>query len=423
MRSGKKSLTDSEVRAITPGSRRVVHSLGNSLFLVVEGVNNGGSKRFVGRYRIPPGRGGKQKELALGTYGKGARNLTLKQAKDLWDKERAWMLEHPGEDPNVRKKKERLQLLNPEGQRTLEDAAEGYLQFLKNQKGRREGTLKDYRNMLWNQVLPALGPSTPLKDLNWSTGGRQAVVALKDGIANRGAAYQSEKVLMVLRGVFSYAIDRAWMEMPNPALKTSTIDSGHKSKQNPALNWEQVPQFFDDLDNKSGELVLQLALKVLVMTFLRVGSLVPARWDELDYDNKIWIIPAERMKSGKKHLVPLTCQLIDAFEALRTFNGHQEFVFFSARGRKTPYLHPQSLNQHLIKIGYRGVTTAHGFRATALTAGTEVLGFPMDVVRRQMAHVVGDKVQQAYDRSEFINERRRFMVAWCDALIEQGLRV
>ena len=105
--------------------------------------------------------------------------------------------------------------------------------------------------MLWNQVLPALGPSTPLKDLNWSTGGRQAVVALKDGIANRGAAYQSEKVLMVLRGVFSYAIDRAWMEMPNPALKTSTIDSGHKSKQNPALNWEQVPQFFDDLDNKS----------------------------------------------------------------------------------------------------------------------------------------------------------------------------
>ena len=73
MRSGKKALTDSEVRALTPGPRRVVHSLGNSLLLVVEGVKNGGSKRFVGRYRFPPGRGGKQKELALGTYGKGAR--------------------------------------------------------------------------------------------------------------------------------------------------------------------------------------------------------------------------------------------------------------------------------------------------------------------------------------------------------------
>ena len=134
------------------------------------------------------------------------------------------MLEHPGEDPNDREKKKRLQLLNPDGQHTLEDAAEGYLQFLK-QQGRKAGTTKGYKNMLWNQVLPALGPSTPLKDLNWSTGGRQAVVALKEGIANRGAACQSEKVLMVLRGVFSYAIDRAWMETPNPALKTATMPS------------------------------------------------------------------------------------------------------------------------------------------------------------------------------------------------------
>ena len=422
MRSGKKALTDSEVRALTPGPRRVVHSLGNSLLLVVEGVKKGGSKRFVGRYRFPPGRDGKQKELALGTYGKGARNLTLKQAKDLWEKERVWMLEHPGEDPNDRKKKERLQLLNPDGQHTVEDAAEGYLQFLK-QQGRKEGTIKDYRNMLWNQVLPALGPSTPLKDLNWSAGGRQAVVALKESVANRGAAYQSEKVLMVLRGVFSYAIDRAWMETPNPALKTATIDSGHKSKQNPALKWEQVPQFFEDLDSKSGELVLQLALKVLAMTFLRVGSLVPARWEELDYESKVWTIPAERMKSGKEHKVPLTCQLIDAFEELRKFNGHQEFVFFSPRGRKTPHLNPQSLNQHLIHIGYKGVTTAHGFRATALTAGIEVLGFPTEVVRRQMAHVVGDKVQQAYDRSEFMIERTKFMTAWCDSLVEAGLKI
>ena len=83
------------------------------------------------------------------------------------------MLEHPGEDLNDRKKKERLQLLNPDGQHTFEDAAEGYLQFLK-QQGRREGTIKEYRNMLWNQVLPVLGPSTPLKDLNWSVGGRPA---------------------------------------------------------------------------------------------------------------------------------------------------------------------------------------------------------------------------------------------------------
>ena len=74
-------------------------------------------------------------------------------------------------------------------------------------------------------------------------------------------------------------------------------------------------------------------------------------------------------------------------------------------------------------MGYKGAQTAHGLRRTALTAGQDVLGMPAEVIQRQMAHAVGDKVRQAYDDSSLLNERRKFMVAWSDALLSQGLIV
>ena len=90
-------LNDSQVRALQAGPKRSNHALGNSLLLVVEPALKGGGKRFVGRYRFPPGRSGKQKEYALGVYGKGHGQLTLKEARDTWTKIKAWGLES-GED-------------------------------------------------------------------------------------------------------------------------------------------------------------------------------------------------------------------------------------------------------------------------------------------------------------------------------------
>ena len=159
------------------------------------------------------------------------------------------------------------------------------------------------------------------------------------------------------------------------------------------------------------------------MTFLRVGSLVPLRWEELDYEQDLWTIPANRMKSGKDHVVPLTDPLKEILESLRRINGASEYVFSSPRSRGSGHLNPYSINQHIIRMGYKSVLRAHGIRSIPLTAGQEVLGFPAEVIQRQMAHVIGDKVRQAYDRSEFLEERRKFMVSWCDALLSKGLTV
>ena len=278
--------------------------------------------------------------------------------------------------------------------------------------------------MLYNQVLPVLGPDTPVNRLEWSNGGRQQVLSLKESIEERGSLYQSDKCLMVMRGMFDYAIDRGWMQPPNPAMGSKQAKSKHKSKPNPSLEWEQLPKFFEDLErNEPGaSVVTLLAVKVLVMTFLRGGSLTPARWEEFDLKKDLWTIPAERMKTGREHQVPLTDPFKDVLKKLRSFNGDQEFVFFSPRGRTYQHIHRDSLNNHLKNMGYKGLTTAHGFRHLALTAGQEVLKVDHEIIQRQMAHTFGDKIRGSYDKSQMMEERRDFMVVWSDALVEQGLQ-
>ena len=117
----------------------------------------------------------------------------------------------------------------------------------------------------------------------------------------------------------------------------------------------------------------------------------------------------------------LSNQLEDVLDKLRQFKVGQEHMFFSTRGRTFPHVHRDSLNNHLKNMGYKGLTTAHGFRHLALTAGQEVLKVDHKIIQRQMAHTLGDKIRGSYDKSQMMEERRDFMVAWSDALLEQGL--
>ena len=117
------------------------------------------------------------------------------------------------------------------------------------------------------------------------------------------------------------------------------------------------------------------------------------------------------MKTGKAHQVPLTAPLKEVLNELRQLNGGNEYVFFSPRGREYQHVHKDSLNAHIKKMGYKGLTTAHGFRHLALTAGQEVLKVDHEIIQRQMAHTFGDKICGCYDKSQMMEERRDFMVA------------
>ena len=215
-------LTASQVSAIKATSKRQRISCGNSLLLIVEAETRGGGKSFVGTTRFPPGRGGKQVDVRIGVYGKKVGQFTLKAAQDLWDEIRDWSRTENC-DPRDWKKKQRKELVLKQSAPTLQRAVDDYLAASRL----RASTLKDYTNCLTNQVLPGLGPDTPLTDFAWNTiqrdgrSGRQIVVEWKKSLEKR-APVQADKALMVLRQVFGYAIDMGWMETPNPALGSST---------------------------------------------------------------------------------------------------------------------------------------------------------------------------------------------------------
>ena len=422
------SLTDSEVRGYKAGKSRQVETCGDALFLVIEPIGKGGGKSFMGVMRFPPcspKNGGKRVEYRIGPYGKGVGKWSLKEARNEWERVRTWSREN-NRDPRDLKKEQQSKIEKSSGP-TFAEACQSYLS-----NSTSKASKKEYPNLLNYQVIPRLGGDTPVEQLSWDhkgpggKNGRERVMEVFRSKVAEGKEPQAEKLLMVMRGVFDHAIDQGWMDRnQNPALGTRGTKTKHKATPHPTLPWDQLPQFFEDLERNeaNGTLVLCAAVKVVLMTFLRVGSLTPMRWEELDESKDLWMIPGARMKSGQDHLVPLTEPLKEVLDSLRKVNGGEEFVFASPRSRGIPYLNPYSINQHFIRLGYKGVQTAHGLRRTALTAGQEVLGFPAELIQRQLSHAVGDKVRQAYDDSTLIDERRKFMIAWCDSLLTQGMKV
>ena len=424
-------LSDSELRSLEAGSRHKTVSVGSSLYISVYPKQKGGGKYFFGRMRHPPGGGGKQVDVRIGPYGRGIGKWSLKAAREEWERIRTWSRE-TGQDPRELRKEEKQKVQERGSGPTFSQLVDAYLAWgaVKQPKPMKPRTIRDYRNKLVNQMMPELGADTPVSHLSWDAvgrdgrTGREVCLAAKQKITVRGKGSQSDKCFGILKSCFDHAISHGWMERnQNPAIADATTRSAPPAKSNPSLEWDQLPQFFEDLESNDANaaLVVCLAVKVLVMTFLRVGSLTPARWEEINWKKNLWTIPADRMKTGKTHQVPLTEPLKDVLNRLHELNGVNDHVFFSPRGREYEHVHKDSLNAHIKKMGYKGLTTAHGFRHLALTAGQEVLKVDHEIIQRQMAHSFGDKIRGYYDKSQMLTERKDFMISWCDALVEQGL--
>lgn len=283
--------------------------------------------------------------------------------------------------------------------------------------------------MLFGDALPILNGDLPVEHFFWDykqrmgKTGRELAMDYYEAIDSR-APVQADKVLIVLRNVFNHAIDKGWLERnKNPALNSLSNKPKAPAVPLPTLPWDQLPKFFAALEKNEGNasVVMLCAVKVVFTTLLRVGSMAPMRCDELDDKKDLWTIPADRIKTKKRHLVPMTNQLGEVFDSLRTVNGDKEFVFASPRRKEQGHMNPYSINQHFILMGYQEMQTAHGLRRTAITAGQDDLRLPAEVIQRQMAHSFGAKIRGHCDKSKMLDERSEFMIQWCAALAELRL--
>jgi integrase len=183
--------------------------------------------------------------------------------------------------------------------------------------------------------------------------------------------------------------------------KRQKLSRGHHA----ALPYADVPELVADLRNREG--AAALALEFLILTAARSGEVLGAKWNEIDRDAKVWTVPAERMKAGREHRVPLTqraLQILATVEQVRT----GDYVFPGQRhGRPLSVMSMEMLLRRM-KVD----VTVHGFRSSFRDWAGECTSFPREIAEAALAHTVGDETERAYRRGDALEKRRKLMAAW-----------
>jgi integrase len=175
------------------------------------------------------------------------------------------------------------------------------------------------------------------------------------------------------------------------------------------------------IEQYHGQAVTRLALKFVALTFVRSDELRNAEWCEIDFTNKEWKIPGEKMKMKVIHIVPLATQTLLILQELHKHSGNSAYLFPSVRS-KMKIMSENTINAALRSLGYSvDQMTCHGFRSMASTLLNESQEWNKDAIERQLAHAERDKVRASYNYAEHLPERRRLMQAWADKLDQLSL--
>ncbi len=251
----------------------------------------------------------------------------------------------------------------------------------------------------------------------------QQIIATIRRVEARGALDVASRVQQAINAVCRFAVQQG-IATHNPAGELRGIVKKRKVQYQASLPREELPQFLKDLEGYGdrGRLLTQGAIKLLLLTFVRSGELRGARWEEFDLEDRVWRIPADRMKMKNEHLVPLSQQ---ALELLRDMTGNYDLVFPSERNRSRE-MSDNTMRRAIFLMGYDGTregkskTVPHGFRATASSILNEA-GFNPDAIERQLAHMESNSVRATYTyHARYMDDRRAMMQWWADYL--DGMR-
>lgn len=263
------------------------------------------------------------------------------------------------------------------------------------------------RRFLEQDIYPAIG-NKPIRDVT-----ADDVERLVRKVAEKRGAKSAHYMRLTLASLFK-SLPRS-LNVGNPARDVGTVIELPKPKpRGRPLTAKEIPVFLEAADRYPGRTATKLAIKLLMLTFVRKRELIEATWDELDLERGEWVIPAGRMKMEKPHIVPLSRQAIECFEKLKPLAFGSPYVFPNLGNPKKP-MGASTLNKVFEEIGYGGSFTPHGARSTASTA-LNAQGWGADAIERQLAHAERDLVRAAYNHSDHLDERKRMMQAWADYL-------
>jgi integrase len=406
---------DALIRSIKPGDarKRLLDGAGLYLLLFVKGGAHG--------WRFDYSIGGVRKTISLGTYPETGLGLARRKADE------ARSLVSEGIDPSgVRKEKRAEAVEQREAQRRADaglPAADSFeavtLEWMervhrfKVSAGHAERTL----TRLQQDVFPWLG-RVSLAEIK-----APAILQCLRRVEARGALETAHRVKQACGQVFRYGIATGRCDRDPSADLRDALAPVYVKHHAAITDPKRTGELLRAIDDYQGHPVTRAALQLAALVFQRPGELRSAQWSEVDLEKAMWTIPSERMKrskmgkaSGMPHLVPLSRQAVEILADLRPLTGHGLYVFPSARTDDRP-MSDNAVLAALRRMGFgKDEMTGHGVRAMARTMLVERLGVDENIVEAQLAHAVKDALGRAYNRTEYVAQRRSMMQVWADYL-------
>ena len=398
-------LTDSKIKAIKAESKNKTYPDGSGLRLLVH-VN--GSKYWQFRYTFE----GLQKLFSIGTYPE----FSLLEAR-----EKAFEL-----------RKQVKRGINPTDTRALEKElglavksntftmwAEKWHKHWANSVTERHADYTQRR--LFIDINPFIG------DLAVAKVSVRDIKSVFNRCVERGALDMASRVYQIINSILQYATehsDQSHCERNVAKDIKLSANVPHRDRKNYArLPSSELPALMRAIEAYSGTPATRIALKLMPLVFVRTSELIEAEWSEIEFEGALWRIPKERMKSGSEHLVPLADQTIELLITLQIVTGHGKFLFPSRMG-EGKCMSNNTILKALATMGYKHEMTGHGFRGMARTELGE-LGYPREWMEIQLAHLVGDETERAYNKAQFLEQRRKMMQEWAGHLdqLKKGAKI
>jgi integrase len=376
-------------RGMTASLPPGMHADGDGLYLVVD---KAGNRRWSFIYQWD----GKRRELGLGPISK----VGLADARELATEQRR----HLGLGIDPKEAREAASDARKAVQHTFGSFADALIGDLKSQfrnakhVAQWEMTLKVYAAPLRSMPLDTIDTADVLKVLKpiWQT---------KAETASR------------LRGRIERVLDAAKAQGlrsgENPARWRGHLDSLLPKRQkltrghHAAMLYKQVPAFCEALLDEQS--LSARALEWTILAACRSGEALGARWDEIDRQAEIWTVPAERMKAGRPHRVPLTSRMLEILDTLKETAGDNPFIFAGSKPKRP--LSGMAMTMQMRRMGF-GDFTVHGFRSAFRDWAAEETQFPREIAEASLAHIVGDATERAYRRGDALEKRRELMRSW-----------
>lgn len=388
-------LTDKEIKAAKPKEKEYTLSDGDGLRLRVKA---NGSKLWLLNYTHPTKK--RRTNLSLGKYPDlslaNARKTAL-EAKELLAQ---------GIDPQEEKKR------HQQAHKALHEHT-----FIKVTKEwfeiKKDDVTADYAVDIWRSLELHIFPNladTPVKEIT-----APQVIELLKPIEAKGSLETVKRLAQRLNEVMNFATNCGLIQA-NPLTGIKAAFKKPRKENMAALTPAELPELMGAIANASIKRTTRCLIEWQLHTMTRPSEASGARWDEIDWDEKVWTIPAERMKKRKEHRIPLTEQALELLEVIKPISGNREFIFPSDRDPLKP-CNSQTANMALKRMGFAGRLVSHGLRSLASTTLNEE-GFDKDLVEAALAHVDGNQVRSAYNRTDYLERRRTMMCWWSEYIVE-----